>query len=66
MHSKPAAYITHNSIWASDKTLDNLSDFMQLPLDPLKSLYNFFFSHAVAFPKSCKQTLMCKIGGVVL
>ena len=40
--SKPAAYVTHNATWPiSDITGGNLSDYMQLPLEPQKALYYF-------------------------
>lgn len=32
--------------------------FTQLPLEPQKSLYNFFSTDVVVFPKTCKQTFM--------
>ena len=41
--AQPGAYITHNAIWSlNDITGSNVSDYMQLPLEPQKSLYNFF------------------------
>ena len=39
----------------SDITGCNLSDYMQLPLEPRKVL-----------PETCKHTIMCRIGGVTL
>ena len=39
----PGAYITHNATSPlSDITGGNLSDYMQLPLEPQKALYCFF------------------------
>lgn len=45
---KPATSITHNATYPlSDVIRGNLSDNIQLPLGPQKSLYNFF-TYAVA------------------
>lgn len=43
----------------SDITGGNLSAYMQLPL------YAYMYS-IVILPKTCKHTLMCKIGGLAL
>ena len=63
----PGAYITHNAtLPLSDITGGNLSDYMQLPLEPQKALYCFFFIYAAVLTKTCKCTLMYIIGGVTL
>ena len=63
---KLAAYVTHNAPQPlSDITGWNLSDYMQLPLEPLKTLY-YSFSNAEVLPKICKQRLIWKTGGVTL
>ena len=46
--SAPVPYVTHNAAETlSDITGGNLSDYMQLPLEPQKALYCFtaFLSH---------------------
>ena len=53
----------------SSITGGSLSDYMQVPLETQKALYNFFFFFFLTYvvlPKICKHTLMCKIGGVTL
>ena len=55
----PAVYITHNATQPlSDITGGNFSDYMQLPLEPQKAFYHFFWLYAVA-PKTCSHTLRC-------
>ena len=46
----------------SDIIRGNLSDNMQLPLEPQKDLH-YFFTYAWVLPKTA---LMCKIGGITL
>ena len=58
--------ITHNAtLPLSDITGGNLSEYMQLPMEPQKALYYFYTDLAVLF-KTCKHTWMYKIGGVTL
>ena len=55
--SRPAAYINHNaSSPLSDITGGSLSDYMQLPLEPQKTIILLFFPHAVELPKICQHT----------
>ena len=57
--SKPGTVTTHSALEPLiDITWSKLSDYMQLPLEPKKA---FFSLH-----KTCKHTLMCKIGGMTL
>lgn len=50
----------------SDIPGGHLSDFMQLPLEPLKLFLQLFFSYTTVIPKTCKQMLVGKINGVPL
>ena len=51
----------------TDITDDNISDYIQLPMEPQKSLYYFFSLFSVSVHlKTCKNTLMCKIGGITV
>ena len=59
--SKPGTNITHNAtVPLSDITGGNLSDDVQLPLEPLKGFYKFF-TDVLRLPKTCKHNLMYKV-----
>lgn len=48
----------------TDITEGNVSDYIQLPMEPQKS--TFFTFYASVCLKTCKSTLMCKIGGITV
>ena len=62
-HLNLGTHITHNATCAI--TEGSLSDCMQLSLEQEKALYYIFHIVAVLH-KTCKHTLMCKVGGVTL
>lgn len=45
---------------------DNMSDHMQLPLEPQRAYTHTHTSYADVLTMSCKHTLMCETGGYPL
>ena len=57
------SYITHN---ATQPLSDNLSDYMQLPLEPQKAFYYSFSHHGEVLHKSCEHSLICQCVKLVM
>ena len=66
--SKPSACITYSATQPlNDITGGDLSDYMQLSLEPQRGLHHFStFFYGVVLPKTCQHTFICKTGGVTL